>query len=697
VGDADGGKNGLLLWVQRTCKGYREVDPPNVQNFTGDWNTGMPFCAIIHHFRPDLIDYDSLSKGNALANCQLAFSVAEKHLGIPRLLDAEDVANVARPDEKSIVAYVSQFFKLFAKASKNDALIKSIRTAIDVTKRHDAWILKYNQQAKTVAEFARSKGAVLIKPSTGRTTEAVKKELDAFVAYMKSEKPSLQAARAEADGVATQLATSKRNNKRPEFKPEIAPDVLQDTWTALEQAELDHEHALLDKYTRFRQVDNESAKFTGRAKMAESWFDERAAAFKAGVKSGLSAGIDQAAASLGKGESDVADAIRAKMTTLNQKLQSVETAGTAHRKALEASFAEEKEAQKLELQYLRLADGLDFDVDQLDTRVKEPVMVASAKDVTALSGQVAAMRKDIAATLAQLDGEVASIATKLKTRRPAFVKHVDELKARLKGCEDTLKKREATLAQALQEETNKDAIRDKFAATANAFGAAVDKLNAKLGSIDGSLEKQLAGVAAVREQVVALRGDLDAISDLSNECAKQSIVANPKTSHTYFTLQASYDQLTKAAAEQETSISAQIMAEKAMEISPEQMKEFQEVFTFFDADKTGTMSLHELKEACTAVGIDLPESEVERRMRDMAPDMTFRVDDFIKFMMSEVKAGSTLEHVVSAFSVFADGKDRVSKEQLDSVLQSEPDLNAYIAERMPDGDFNAFANDLFSR
>jgi len=685
----------------------------------------MPFCAIIHHFRPDLIDYDSLSKGNALANCQLAFSVAEKHLGIPRLLDAEDVANVARPDEKSIVAYVSQFFKLFAKASKNDALIKSIRTAIDVTKRHDAWILKYNQQAKTVAEFARSKGAVLIKPSTGRTTEAVKKELDAFVAYMKSEKPSLQAARAEADGVATQLATSKRNNKRPEFKPEIAPDVLQDTWTALEQAELDHEHALLDKYTRFRQVDNENAKFTGRAKMAESWFDERAAAFKAGVKPGLSAGqleselevhngyearlvqykqltgvlagIDQAAASLGKGESDVADAIRAKMTTLNQKLQHVETSGTAHRKALEASYAEEKEAQKLELQYLRLADGLDFDVDQLDTRVKEPVMVASAKDVTALSGQVAAMRKDIAATLAQLDGEVASIANKLKTRRPAFVKHVDELKARLKGCEDTLKKREATLAQALQEETNKDAIRDKFAAAANAFGSAVDKLNANLGSIDGSLEKQLAGVAAVREQVVALRGELDVISDLSNECAKQSIVANPKTSHTYFTLQASYDQLTKAAAEQETSISSQIMAEKAMEISPEQMKEFQEVFTFFDADKTGTMSLHELKEACTAVGIDLPESEVERRMREMSPDMTFRVDDFIKFMMSEVKAGSTLEHVVSAFSVFADGKDRVSNEQLDSVLQSEPDLKAYITERMPDGDFNTFANDLFSR
>ena len=64
----------------------------------------------------------------------MAFKVAEEELGITRLLDAEDVANVARPDEKSIVAYVSQFFKLFAKASKNDALVKSIRTAVEVTK-----------------------------------------------------------------------------------------------------------------------------------------------------------------------------------------------------------------------------------------------------------------------------------------------------------------------------------------------------------------------------------------------------------------------------------------------------------------------------------------------------------------------------------------------------------------------------------
>ena len=62
-------------------------------------------------------------------------------------------------------------------------------------------------------------------------------------------------------------------------------------------------------------------------------------------------------------------------------------------------------------------------------------------------------------------------------------------------------------------------------------------------------------------------------------------MANTKTSHTTFTLQASYEQLAKALGEQEQSINAQIMAEKALEISPEQMREFQEVFAFFDANK----------------------------------------------------------------------------------------------------------------
>ena len=53
------------------------------------WKDGLGFCALIHRHRPDLLDYNKLSKDHPLDNLNLAFDIAEKHLNIPRMLDAE--------------------------------------------------------------------------------------------------------------------------------------------------------------------------------------------------------------------------------------------------------------------------------------------------------------------------------------------------------------------------------------------------------------------------------------------------------------------------------------------------------------------------------------------------------------------------------------------------------------------------------
>lgn len=79
-------KEGLLLWCQRKTAPYKNV---NVQNFHLSWKDGLAFCALIHRHRPDLLDYSKLSKDNPLENLNLAFDIAEKHLNIPRMLDAE--------------------------------------------------------------------------------------------------------------------------------------------------------------------------------------------------------------------------------------------------------------------------------------------------------------------------------------------------------------------------------------------------------------------------------------------------------------------------------------------------------------------------------------------------------------------------------------------------------------------------------
>nr|XP_021323436.1 protein-methionine sulfoxide oxidase mical3a isoform X2 [Danio rerio]XP_021328913.1 protein-methionine sulfoxide oxidase mical3a isoform X5 [Danio rerio] len=100
----------LLNWCQRQTEGYRGV---SVSDLTTSWKSGLALCALIHRYRPDLIDFESLDEKDVEKNNQLAFDVAEREFGISPIMTGKEMSVVVEPDKLSMVMYLSQFYEMF--------------------------------------------------------------------------------------------------------------------------------------------------------------------------------------------------------------------------------------------------------------------------------------------------------------------------------------------------------------------------------------------------------------------------------------------------------------------------------------------------------------------------------------------------------------------------------------------------------
>ncbi|CAL9685321.1 unnamed protein product [Knipowitschia caucasica] len=99
----------LLQWCQDITQNYKGV---KVTNFSTSWRNGLAFCAILHHFHPEKLDFDQLDPHDIKMNNKKAFDGFES-LGISRLLEPLDMVLLSVPDRLIVMTYLSQIRSYF--------------------------------------------------------------------------------------------------------------------------------------------------------------------------------------------------------------------------------------------------------------------------------------------------------------------------------------------------------------------------------------------------------------------------------------------------------------------------------------------------------------------------------------------------------------------------------------------------------
>jgi len=229
-------KKDYYYGVEKKTQHYRDIDPPTITNFTSNWTNGLAFCALIHKHQPQLIDYDSLDKANGPANLELAFSVAET-LGIPRLLDVEDL-NTDKPDERSIMTQVAEYFHRFASQNVKEVAARRAANFLSFTKQMNQLKYEYEAATKALLEWVQQIIDRFENESFGSNLEdsiAVTERLRKFILHEKPEKTALKL---DLESKFAEIQTQLKVHDRPpydcpkEFKPEILDSAFDALWNA---------------------------------------------------------------------------------------------------------------------------------------------------------------------------------------------------------------------------------------------------------------------------------------------------------------------------------------------------------------------------------------------------------------------------------------------------------------------------------
>uniref|UniRef100_A0A8C5CUT3 Microtubule actin crosslinking factor 1 n=1 Tax=Gadus morhua TaxID=8049 RepID=A0A8C5CUT3_GADMO len=223
-------KEKLLLWTQQATEGYPGL---RCSNFTSSWSNGRLFNALLHRYRPDLIDMEVVTHQSNRDNLEQAFEIAES-LGVTRLLDAEDV-DVPSPDEKSVITYVASIYDAFPKIPEGGEGIP----AHEVDQR---WS-EYQTRFSSLMQWSRKHTALMADKNFPQNPVELKALYNQYIHFKETEIPIKEMEKSRVEHLYKLLEVWIEFG-RIKLPQGIHPNELEVEWGKLILEMLDREKAL---------------------------------------------------------------------------------------------------------------------------------------------------------------------------------------------------------------------------------------------------------------------------------------------------------------------------------------------------------------------------------------------------------------------------------------------------------------------
>uniref|UniRef100_A0A8D1VIM2 Actinin alpha 4 n=1 Tax=Sus scrofa TaxID=9823 RepID=A0A8D1VIM2_PIG len=744
-------KEGLLLWCQRKTAPYKNV---NVQNFHISWKDGLAFNALIHRHRPELIEYDKLRKDDPVTNLNNAFEVAEKYLDIPKMLDAEDIVNTARPDEKAIMTYVSSFYHAFSGAQKAETAANRICKVLAVNQENEHLMEDYERLASDLLEWIRRTIPWLEDRVPQKTIQEMQQKLEDFRDYRRVHKPPKVQEKCQLEINFNTLQTKLRLSNRPAFMPSEGKMVsdINNGWQHLEQAEKGYEEWLLNEIRRLERLDHLAEKFRQKASIHEAWTDGKEAMLK--QRDYETATLSDIKALIRKHEafeSDLAahqDRVE-QIAAIAQELNELDyydshNVNTRCQKICDQWDAlvprcpqgwgwgrgdgkTEKQLEtidQLHLEYAKRAAPFNNWMESAMEDLQDMFIVHTIEEI---EGLISA-HDQFKSTLPDADRErEAILAIHKEAQRIAESNHIklsgsnpyttvtpQIINSKWEKVQQLVPKRDHALLEEQSKQQSNEHLRRQFASQANIVGPWIQTKMEEIGRIsiemNGTLEDQLSHLKQYERSIVDYKPNLDLLEQQHQLIQEALIFDNKHTNYTMEHIRVGWEQLLTTIARTINEVENQILTRDAKGISQEQMQEFRASFNHFDKDHGGALGPEEFKACLISLGYDVEndrqgDAEFNRIMSVVDPNhsglVTFQA--FIDFMSRETTDTDTADQVIASFKVLAGDKNFITAEELRRELP--PDQAEYCIARMapyqgPDAvpgalDYKSFSTALY--